>query len=192
MNTYPVSSWLKENRDAIARALDLEDDREIGDALYEIQVEIWRCCAHLTLHRADRTAASERRRGLRARTSAATGRRGRGRPPGSGNVAVRQLHLGLATLWHRLTGRPATRAWDPYGLGAEYGPYLDFVHLVIGAIPTRIRPTRKGAVPHSVRMGVDEAKRARSAAEEYRRRGLVESELWESPASGQLAVARYE
>jgi hypothetical protein len=174
-----MSFRLRSRRGALARALGLTDDTEIDEALGDIQVELHRYLAHLRLRRSDRKVEVARRRGRRLPGAIVTNPRPIGRPIGSGNVAVLQLHLSLATLWHRLTGRPAARAWDFYRRGAEYGPYHDFVQLVVSAMPLRIRPVRKGAVPRSVRMGVDEAKRVRSAGDEYRRRGLVDTALWE-------------
>lgn len=173
-----VQYRLRIRSDDIAHALQLEDPDEIDAVLQEIQVELWRYVAHLRLRHADgqdkyvdrrRLAALERRAGSAGR---------RGRPVGSHNQAVLQLHLSLATIWQRHTGQPPRRRYDAMSRNAEYGPYQDFVHLIIRSLPRQLHPMRKGRVPVTVRPGIEEAKLARNAEGEYRRRGLVDEGLW--------------
>lgn len=173
-----VQYRLRIRSDDVARALQLEDPDEIDAALQEIQVELWRYVGHLRLRRADgRDKRMDRRRRAALERRAGSGRK-RGRPVGSLNDAVLQLHLSLATIWQRQTGQPPKRRYDAMNRNAEYGPYQDFVQLIISTLPRPLRPMRKGRVPVTVRSGIEEARLATKAEPEYRRRGLVDEELW--------------
>lgn len=173
-----VQYRLRIRSDDVARALQLEDPGEIDAALQEIQLELWRYVGHFRLRRADgRDKQMDSRRLAALELRAGSGRK-RGRPVGSLNHAVLQLHLSLATIWQRHTGQPPRRRYDAMNRNAEYGPYQDFVHLIIGTLPRQLRPMRKGRVPVTVRPGIEEAKLARVAEGEYRRRGLVDEGLW--------------
>lgn len=178
MPSSSVQHRLRIRSDDVARALRLEDPDEIDAALQEIQVELWRYVGHLRLRRADgRDKHMERRRRAALERRAGSGGK-RGRPVGSLNHAVLQLHLSLATIWQRHTGQPPRRRYYAMNRNAEYGPYQDFVHLIISTLPQPLRPMRKGRVPVTVRSGIEEAKLARNAEAEYRRRGLVDEGLW--------------
>ncbi len=172
MSRLAVQYRLRRRGDRVARALKLDDPDEIEDALQEIQVEIWRYLYHLRSRRVERLARQQVR--TRSRTGQSLAGAIRGRRVGSRNLAVLQLHLSLATIWARHTGRQASRRYDSMKAHAEYGPYQDFVQSIFAILPPSLRPTRKGAVPLSVRTGIEEAKLARTSRAEYRRRGVIE------------------
>jgi len=173
-----VQYRLRIRSDDVARALRLNDPEEVDAALQEIQVELSRYLGHLRLRSADGKEKLMDRRRRASLERRAGGERRRGRPIGSQNHAVLQLHLSLATIWQRHTGQPARRRYDAMNRYAEHGPYQDFVHLIISTLPRQLRPMRKGRVPVTVRSGIEEAKLARSAEGEFRRRGLIDEGLW--------------
>lgn len=178
MANSSVQYRLRVRSDDVARALRLEDPDEIDAALQEIQVELWRYLGHLRLRRADSKEKHMVRRRPASLERRAGGGRRRGRPVGSQNNAILQLHLSLATIWQRHTGQPPRRRYAAFDRNAEHGPYQDFVHLIIRTLPRQLRPMRKRHVPVTVRSGIEEAKLARNAEPEYRRRGLIDERLW--------------
>ena len=166
----------------IATMLRLDDRTEIEAALFDLQTLLVRCGYHLGLRRSARRwkkqdAALARRGSLIGRSQ-----RGRGRPVGAANWAVGQLGLGLAMFWEEYVLRKPTRRFDAIGNKGEYGPYREFVALIVSVLPGRLQIKRKGQVPkidHFVRTSIDEFKVARQAPEEYRRRALVDEQRWQ-------------
>jgi hypothetical protein len=57
-----------------------------------------------------------------------------GRSLGTLSLAQRQFTLGLANVWVHDTGLPLTRRFNAYE-SKEYGPFFDFVKLVISMLP---------------------------------------------------------
>lgn len=67
----------------------------------------------------------------------------RGRPPASRYVCLDQLARGLAESYRTHVGRP-TRRWDDLK-EIQYGPYFDFVLVIVGLIPRRLMQRPDGA-----------------------------------------------
>ena len=68
----------------------------------------------------------------------ALGSKKQGRSAGTMSLAQRQFALGLAVTWVNHTGLKPTRRYDFYKK-KEYGPFFDFVELVLSMLPTRFR-----------------------------------------------------
>jgi hypothetical protein len=83
----------------------------------------------------------------------------RGRPKGTRDFASQHLAQALADIYLRHSVKRPTRrrlslADEPH----EYGPYKDFVELIVSIIPVRLRSSKKGGlkgVDHLVRIGVE-------------------------------------
>jgi hypothetical protein len=104
-----------------------------------------------------------------------------GRSPGTISLAQRQFALGLANLWVHHTGLPATRRFNAYA-NVEYGPFFEFVKLVLSMLPLRFRSMKiKGNLknPRSlVAMACKEYRLATESGDPRQLRGNLAEARW--------------
>lgn len=106
----------------------------------------------------------------------------RGRPSKTDSLALRQFALGLADIYHRHTGKmPARRRNDYRAL--EYGPFRDFVSVILGLLPRRLRSIKSAgrhAPDYLVRLAITELREGRKSGD-ARRTYLIDEALWHAP-----------
>ncbi len=162
----------------IAKLLRLDDPTEVLAALEDLQLLVDRCGYHF---RGAFIAQMRKQERAKHRVSAGlTPARRRGRPKGSANIAARQFGLGLAQIWQEHGGQRPTRRVH-WGSGRHYGPYRDFVELIVTGLADAPWLRRNGElheVDYLLRDSVAEFKAAQQAPEEYRRRGLIDEHRW--------------
>ena len=104
-----------------------------------------------------------------------------GRSPGTASLAQRQFALGLAGIWVHHTGRPPTRRFNAYE-NVEYGPFFEFVKLVLSMLPLRFRSMKiKGNLknPRSlVAMACKEYRLATESGDPRQLRGNLAEARW--------------
>jgi len=98
--------------------------------------------------------------------------RKRGRPANTGSLAFRQFALGLATIWRDHRGVAPTRSYN-VSTRREFGPFRDFVDLIAGLIPTRIRASTKRDVARSRSFGQNRRRRIPRGCSSQRPRSLA-------------------
>ncbi len=175
----PLHPRLKSVEHEVARLLRIDDPTECAAAMEEIQVLLVRCKYHV---RGRLTAQDWRRQRAATNTKEHFSKvhARRGRPAGSANIAARQLGLGLAQIWSDHGCRPPRRRSGVLD-GREYGPYRNFVQLIVNTVPRSLLSRSKGNVPevdYLVREGIAEFWKAQTAPEQYRRLGLIDEGRW--------------
>jgi len=104
-----------------------------------------------------------------------------GRSRGTLSLAQRQFALGLAVVWVNYRGLPPTRRYDFYKK-KEYGPFFDFVELMLSTLPVRFRRMKiKGNLkkPRSlVTMACTEYRLAKKSRDPTRLRGNLSEARW--------------
>ncbi len=104
-----------------------------------------------------------------------------GRSPGTLSWAQRQFALGLAVFWTTYTGLPPTRRYNFYEK-KEYGPFFDFVGLVLSMLPTRFRSMKiKGNLRNPralVMMACSEYRLAAASGDPRQLRGNLPEARW--------------
>ena len=112
---------------------------------------------------------------------ATLGPKKKGRSPGTLSLAQRQFALGVAVTWVNYKGLPPTRRYDAYKK-KEYGPFFDFVELVLSMLPTRFRSMKiKGNLkkPRSlVTMACREYRLAKKSGDPAQLRGNLSELRW--------------
>jgi hypothetical protein len=112
---------------------------------------------------------------------ATLGPKKKGRSPGTMSLAQRQFALGLAVTWVNYRGLPPTRRYDFYKK-KEYGPFFDFVELVLSLLPVRFRSMKiKGNLkrPRSlVTMACREYRLAKESGDPTQLRGNLSEARW--------------
>lgn len=121
---------------------------------------------------------------IRAAIAAALGDLGpkrQGRSPGTVSWAQRQFALGLAVFWTTYSGLPPTRRYNFYEK-KEYGPFFDFVRLVLSMLPTRFRSMKiKGNLRNPralVMMACKEYRLAAASGDPRQLRGNLPEARW--------------
>jgi hypothetical protein len=108
----------------------------------------------------------------------------RGRPKGTDNIALRQFALGLAHIYHTHTGNVPTRIRDAYATSnPEYGPFKDFVTLILNLLPKVLRSIKSGGrngPDYLIRLAIDEYHTGRESGDP-RRCYLIDEALWLAP-----------
>jgi hypothetical protein len=161
----------------IARTLGADDPAEIDALAQEIETALARAGYHWRSSLAKR-ARRNRRTGRRVGATP-TGTRISGRPSGAQNFAARQLGLELAVIWFERTGRPPTRYES--NLRSHETSFTEFVAAIAGMMPLMFRkasPSPMLGVEYLVRTSIADFRAAKAAPEEYRRRGLIDEQLW--------------
>jgi hypothetical protein len=158
----------------IGERLELDDPVELRALLEDLQTLCYRCGYHFRAALIDyiRKQDAPARRG-------ASGRR-RGRPKGTVNFAARQFGLGAAQILLEHTGRRPTRRVCASS-GKAYGPYRDFLALIVGALtdaPWVCHGDTFPDVEYLLRESVTSHKAAQRSVDEYRRRGLLDEAAW--------------
>jgi len=164
----------------IKRLLGIDEPSEMNAILEHIQTLLVRCGYHLQLLRRERQWKTREAKRAYRHPRLREPRRRRGRPTDGVNLAYHQLGLGLAAIWAAYSGRRLTRRFDTVS-ERDCGPFWQFVELVLGVFPARLRIRRKGHLPRIdafVRASIGESKVASEAAQEYRRRGLIDENRW--------------
>jgi hypothetical protein len=112
---------------------------------------------------------------------ATLGPKKQGRSRGTLSLAQRQFALGLAVTWVNYRGLPPTRRYEFYKK-TEYGPFFDFVELVLSTLPTRFRSMKiKGNLkrPRSlVTMACREYRLAKESGDPTQLRGNLSEARW--------------
>ena len=111
----------------------------------------------------------------------ALGSKKQGRSAGTMSLAQRQFALGLAVTWVHHTGLKPTRRYDFYRK-KEYGPFYDFVELVLSMLPVGFRSAKiKGNLkrPRSlVIMACGEYRLAKESGDPVQLRGNLSEARW--------------
>lgn len=161
----------------MARTLGAEDPAEVEALVQEIETALARAGYHWRSSLAKRARRNQR---AERRAPAITGRRPkRGRPPGAHNFAARQLGLELAMIWFERTGRPPTR--HESRLRSDRASFTEFVIAIAELMPLMFRKSGSSRMPdveYLVRKVIADLRAARSAPDEYRRRGLIDERAW--------------
>lgn len=163
--------------ECVTRSLGVDDPVEIMAVLQEIETLLVRVGYHWRSALA-RRARMNRRSERRSRALQPTPKK-RGRPANAQNFAARQLGLGLALIWNEQTRRPPSR-YEPTSKVPRRS-YMAFVAAIAGTVPMLFRKTIPSVPPdveYLVRTSIRDYRAAMAAPEEYRRRGLIDEQLW--------------
>ena len=101
----------------------------------------------------------------------------RGKPAETDSLALKQMALEIAEIFHRYTGRLPGRRVD-WKTKKEFGPFLGFVDVVLKLLPAEWRVTRNGGQrgpSHIAKLGAAQYKRALKESNPSRRWTIDES-----------------
>jgi hypothetical protein len=163
--------------ECVTRALGVDDPVEIMAVLQDIETLLARVGYHWRSALAQK-AGRNRRSERRSRALQPTPKR-RGRPANTQNFATRQLGLGLALIWNEQTRRPPSRYESTSNV--THRSYTAFVAAIAAVVPMLFRKTIPSAPPevdYLVRISIRDYRAAMAAPDEYRRRGLIDEQLW--------------
>jgi hypothetical protein len=163
--------------ECVTRSLGVDDPVDTMAVLQEIEILLTRVGYHwrsALVQKAGRNRRSERW----SRALQPSPKR-RGRPANAQNFAARQLGLGLALIWSEQTRRPPSRYESTTKV--THRSYTAFVAAIAAVVPMLFRKTVPSALPdveYLVRTSIRDYRAAMAAPDEYRRRGLIDEQLW--------------